>query len=226
MKRLSVFSLLLFLCISAGAQHYQLIESFKLAAAESVYGIFMDIDPDGQATMLVDMAGPNDSQQTRLIIPSTRVEQFLRSINQAKDYFLKWKGVALNGDLKLFSKDIPVRFSDLDMFFTSDGKWFKEKGVDLHTRFYVDDEGKCFLVLDTDYLTSEEEVEHGVSYGIGIGFGGLGIGKSSMNLLYHYYCPGASLFFSSEDEIDFFVEKIKNAVKWKKSNIEIGKFFK
>lgn len=186
----------------------------------------MDIDPDGQVTMLVDMGAPNESQKARLIIPPTRVDPFLRSMKQAKDYFIKWKDVASKQGIKLFSKNVPTRFSDLDMFFTSEGKWYREKGVDLNTRFFINEDGKCYLVLDTDYMTSEEEVEHGVSYGIGFVPFGLTMGKTSNNIINYYYCPGASLFFSTVEEIDSFIEKINIAVEWKKRNIEIGKLFK
>lgn len=130
-----------------------------------------------------------------------------------------------NQSVAHFSKDFPVKFIDQTMLFTSEGKWHRENGVNLTARFYVDNTGKCYLVLDTDYMTSEEVVEHGVS---SWGFGGrmLGLGRTSSETTVTHYCAGASLFFSSEQEIDSFIAMMKAVKKWKEGNVAVGKLFK
>jgi hypothetical protein len=210
----------------SSAQHYELIEAFQLSESEGNYGIYANIDPTGASEVMFDMNAPNYSQNARMLLPITKFDQFLGSLSSAREYYLKWCVIAKNQSVTHFSKNFPVKFIDQTMLFTSDGKWHRENGVNLSARFYVDGTGKCYLVLDTDYMTSDEIVEHGASSGVGFGFGNLMVGRSSNETSVTHYCAGASLFFSSEQEIDSFIDKLKRVRKRNEQNVTIGKLFK
>lgn len=226
MKKLSLSFFLSFVCVMLSAQHYELIETFQLSESDGVYGIYANIDPTGANELMFDMNAPNYSQNARMLLPIAKFDPFLGSLSSAKEYYLKWCVIAKNQSVAHFSKDFPVKFIDQTMLFTSEGKWHRENGVNLAARFYVDDTGKCYLVLDTDYMTSDEVVEHGVSSGVGWGFGGLMVGRRSNETSITHYCAGASLFFSSEQEIDSFIAKMNAVKKWKEGNVAVGKLFK
>lgn len=184
------------------------------------------IDPTGANELMFDMNAPNYSQNARMLLPIAKLDPFLGSLSSAKEYYLKWCVIAKkNQSVAHFSKDFPVKFIDQTMLFTSEGKWHRENGVNLTARFYVDNTGKCYLVLDTDYMTSEEVVEHGVS-SWGVGGRMLGLGRTSSETTVTHYCAGASLFFSSEQEIDSFIAMMKAVKKWKEGNVAVGKLFK
>ena len=228
MKKVLFFIVLLVSCVSAGAQHYQLIEVFNLAASEGGFGIYSDIDPTGSKDMIFDMDAPNYSQRVQMLLPFSKLSSFLKSLYQAKEYFMKWREIAKNQEITHFSKDIPVVFGDQTMFFTSNDKWYRENGVDLKCRFLVDEGGNYYLVLDTDFMTSDQVVQHGVSYSsaYNAGSGRWSTAWARSKTTVTHYCPGASLFFSSEQEVDSFASKLNMVKQWKEGNIAAGKLFK
>lgn len=228
MKKAFFIVVLLTACFGARAQHYQLIESFNLAASEGGFGIYSDIDPTGSRDMIVDMDAPNYSQRVQLFLPFSKLSSFLKSLDQAKECFMRWREIAKNQGITHFSKDIPVVFGDQAMYFTSNDKWFRENGVNLKCRFLVDEGGNYFLVLDTDYMTSDQVVQHGVSYSSAYnatsGRWSTSWARSETTVI--HYCPGASLFFSSEQEVNNFAAKLNMVKQWKEGNIAAGKLFK
>ena len=83
--------------------------------------------------------------------------------------------------------------------------------------FSVNNIGECFLVLQSDNMQSEELVGEssmlGGSYTPKFNVGSI-FGSSSQVTITHY-CSGASLTFRSSDEIDAFVDKLRNVLAWK-----------
>ena len=131
-------------------------------------------------------------------------------------------------DVTSLSKEINVPFSDKVMYFTENGKWYEEKGVDLKCKFMVSPDGSCYMVLQSDYMTSDEVVAHGYSignaYNAKSGRWSMAFASSTASIT--RYCSGASLTFSSTEEIDSFIQKLYDAQQWKKRNKEQGELFK
>lgn len=171
---------------------------------------------------MFDMNAPNYSQNARMLLSRNKLDSFLGSLASARDYYIMWREIAQKQSVKQFTKDLPVKLLDQTMLFTSDGIWRRENGVNITARLYVDNAGKCFMVLDTDYMTSEEVVEGSV-YSTGFYFSGI---KVSQETTITHYCPGASLFFSSEQEINLFINKMNKVKRWKEQNVAAGKLFK
>ena len=227
MKRILFSTAFLLICANITAQHYQLIDVFQLTASEGGFGIYADIDTKGEKAILIDMDAPNATQKVQLQIASIRFSPFIKSMKAAKDYFLKWNDIAKKESVVQFSKDIPIKIDDQIAFFTSDKRWHRELGIDIQLRFYVDEDGHSYLVLETDYMTSEEEVQHGCSFSNAFSAisGRWALGWSESTTTVTHYCPGASLFFSSGQEIDTFISKLNNVKKWKDENISSGALF-
>ena len=240
MKRLIPITLFLALTNVMNAQSF-LIETFDLEATGKTYGIYTDIDGNKSSSysLYYDMQAPNDEQEVQSKMsfyhnPSayySSIDVFKDNIKKAKTIYSKWKSIAQSNSLKLISKKIPVRVSDQNLYFTENGKWFWERGVDMWFTFYVNQEGACFLILESDYMTSDEVVSHSSS--IGVSFTGyfsknplMGVGTSRSTLTVERYCSGASLTFSSEEEIDNFLQKIDNVIEWKRMNVENGQLLK
>lgn len=238
MKRLIFLLNLIIATTAINAQSY-LIESFELSATRKIYGIYTDIDSGESSTscLYYDMQAPNDEQEVQARInfgirtASNNIDSFKKAFIKAKEKYIEWKQIAQTNSLVLLSKRIPAHVSDQNLYFTENGKWYSERGVDMWFTFYVNKDGLCFLILESDDMTSNEIVSHTSS--IGVSFAGyfsqhplMGIGTSSNTVTIERYCSGASLTFSSEEEIDDFIQKIENVVVWKRNNVSNGKLLK
>lgn len=184
------------------------------------------------------MEAPNLNQEVQLRMPfgtnsglNSTLDGFKKSLTNAKQLFVEWKKTAESNSFGLMKKKMPTKMSDQNIYFTEEGRWFSETGVDMWFSFFVNSKGQCYLLLESDYMTSDEVVAHSSS--IGYSFAGLltnnplmGIGSSSSTTTVERYCSGASLMFASEDEIDNFIKKIDQVIEWKLKLIENGKLLK
>lgn len=227
MKRLFISVLFVIIALGLKAQVF-LIDDFVLSATEGAYGIYADIDCEESNVFYFDMQAPNDHQQVQMKLWGNNIDWFIYSLRAASNVYSLWSEVAKKNNVSSLSKDIKTDFSDKVMYFTVNGKWYTEKGVDLKCKFMVSCEGACYMVLQSDYMTSDEVVAHGYSIGSAFNFlsGRWGMVFASSNTSISRYCSGASLTFSSPEEIEMFIQKIIDAKEWKKRNIEQGKLFK
>lgn len=216
-----------FVSVSLKAQVF-LIDDFTLSATEGAYGIYADIDCDGSNVFYFDLQAPNDQQHVQMKLWGNYLDGFISSLTTARNVYYSWSKVAKENNVSSLSKDIRVSFSDKVLYFTVNGKWYMEKGVDLKCKFMVSSDGSCYMVLQSDYMTSDEVVAHGYSIGGGYDFmsgrWGMAYGYSSTSVT--RYCSGASLTFSSPEEINMFIQKLYDAQQWKKRNKEQGELFK
>lgn len=241
MKKTILFIISLALVYGAGAQVY-LLDTFYLAATQKTYGIYADIDAGNRGHLYFDMETQSGMQQVQcqLKIPTYEINSgvreelydFLEPLKKCKGIYARWKQIAEQSSVRMFSKKMPIYFRDQLFHFSQDGKWYYENGVDISVKFYVDANGKALCIIETDYMTSQEVVAH--SYSMSASFTplspnpawGFTVGNSQSKVTVEKYCSGASLPFSSEDEIDMFVEKIEKIIEWKLAILQEGKKYK
>lgn len=227
MKRLVFLVIALCATLVIKAQVF-LIDDFTLSATEGAYGIYADIDCKESNVFYIDMQAPNDQQQVQMKLWSNYIDAFVKSLKSAKKEYLAWSKIAKDNNITSLSKDINSSFIDKELYFTDEGKWFLQKGVDLKCKFIVSSEGLCYMVLQSESMTSNEVVAH--SYSVGNAFNflsgrwGVAFGSSTTSII--RYCAGASLVFSSPEEIDMFIQKLYGAKEWKTNNIKQGKLLK
>jgi hypothetical protein len=209
-----------------------LIDSFTLSASGITYGVYADINCEKETNIIFfDLQSPNKEQEIQSCLnfseKNNNLKDFIEELIMAKNLYSKWKSIATLNGIKLLSKKMPVRLYDHDLYFTDKNKWYYEKGVDMWFTFYVE-EGNCYLILESDYMTSEETIAHSSTLGFSFrsffsGSSFLGVDYSSSKIIEKRYCSGSFLVFSSEAEIDVFISKLENVAAWKKNNIIEGK---
>lgn len=219
---LIVFTTLLF--SQAKAQMY-LIDKISLPATNEVFGFYTDINVEENDCIYFDLQTPDPEQKARAKLSSYDVNAFLSALKKATSIFVEWAQIAKKNNCKLLSKQIPVSFNDLTIFFFQNNKWFFEEGVDMRSLFFVDDIGNCHFILQSDYMTSQETIAETSSRILTFTTTLLG-GYSNSQLSLARYCSGSSLTFNSKDEIDEFINKINATIDWKEQNINNGKLFK
>lgn len=233
MKKQYFLLLVTIIAVSANfsqAQTY-MIEKFNLSAMGKDYGIYTNISYNSWDDLYFDMDAPNDQQfvQAQLSFSPKKyepseLESFIKSLLQAKEFYLKWSNIARTIDLKLFSKRIPVNLVDKDLYFTDNGKWYNESGVDMKYTFFVDHSGYCYMIIESDYMTSTETLSESYSFSSAYNsyLQKLSLGFSKSQVTIERYCGGASLTFSNSTEIDEFINKLRKIPQFKENNQKKG----
>jgi len=214
-----------------GQAQLYLIDKFTLADSDSEYGIYMDIDVKEGEKILYDLQAYSPEQMARAELSANEVKSFISSLEKTIDVYEKWSKIARNNNYKLLSKRFPTTFADQNIYFTQENKWYIEKGVDMWAMFFVDAEGDCHLILESDYMTSSELAA--TSSSVGLSFAGsllrsgiIGISSEKTKIEVGRYCGGSSLSFKSSDEVKEFIKKLQDALVRKMQNITDGKNLK
>ena len=214
-----------------------MIEKFGLSATNREYGMYADINSQNtDQDIYFDWESPNGYQQVRTkmsfknnsvnpAVNNSEVEKFISALEQAKNKFEVWSATSKTKSLTLLTHRIPVPFADQFIYFSQKDTWYSEKGVDIKTTFYVSRTGKCYLILESDYMTSEEVVAQSSAYSLSYtgNLQNFAVSSGYGEVVVERYCPGASLMFSSSTEIDDFIAKLRSVVEWKLKNVENGK---
>lgn len=232
MKRILLI-IVFFACCSVSSAQVQLMDTIHLHATNSIYGIYADVNVTSSLSVIFDMEAPNETQrvQCEVFINGNGLGKFINSLENACKKYEEWSKIVQKESGTLISKKIPVSFTDKRVYFTQDEIWYQEDGVDIKAMFRVDKNGNCILSLETDYMTSEETVAHITTFGsyntlIGSTSWIWSGGSNRSNIVQDKYCSGASLSFSSSDEVHLFIEKLQKISKWKKEQKNAGKRLK
>lgn len=232
MKRIPLI-IVFFSLYSISSAQVQLMDTIYLHATNSIYGIYADVNVSSSLSVFFDMEAPNKTQrvQCEVQINGNGLDNFIKSLEKASKKYEEWSKIVQEASSTLISKKIPVHFADKRVYFTQDSKWYKENGVDIKAMFRVDKYGNCVLSLETDYMTSEETVAHSTTYGLYSTLVGSNRwiwsgGSSRTNVVQDKYCGGASLSFSSAEEVHVFIEKLQTISEWKKVQKKAGKKLK
>lgn len=202
-----LFTLALFVFIASngraqvfGSQMYE-VNKMYLPALDMQIGFYYDVYKPKH--IYYDLKSSNSRQLVQARIHTgTQYANFIANIKNAKKTYEKWTKVAKEEGTRLFSKRIPVYVSDQTMYFTDGNNWYCEEGVDIQLRFFVDEQGNCQFVIQTDRMTSEEVVSTISPVG--------SFYKDEVAVKHE--CSGASLSFQSSEEIDKFIETLESVM--------------
>ena len=216
----------LVLFTSYGRDQMYTIDKLYLPAT----GIEVGFHADSEKNKYVyyDMIIENSSEKALARLSFSDVKSFVSSLKKAKAKYEEWSKIAKEEGASAFSKRIPQSFKDQDIYFTDNGKWFRETGVDMKTVMSVDNVGNCYLVLQSDDMQSEESVgETSVvggsstpKFNVGSIFG------SSSQMVVKHTSQGASIKFNSSSQIDSFIVCLLKVLDWKNKNNSQDKKFK
>ena len=222
--RLAVPALLLSACLPSKSQ-ILLKDTYEMHPFQSTYGIFVETRYSTWATgwndVWLDMELTDGKAKVKLS-RKKQTDTFIESLLQAKDIFVRWREIAKANHVSYLSKRMPVKFRDLDIYFTSDDKWMVEKGVDIEATFFVDEKGQCFLMVVSDQMNASEKV--GSSFSMSFSRGAIQrLGLSSSYLVHH--SDGAQFCFSEPEEVDQLVAKLRAIEKWQDDYYKAAQLF-
>lgn len=202
------------------------LDSLTLSAGNSKCYFYADLDVNSGGSVFYSM-GPGvivgvGSLGTSL---STSMNKFINYLDKSYNKFQEWSVVAKKNGMNTFVKEIPIGCPGQTVFSYNEGVWFK-CNVNLNSFLYVDESGKCYLVIETGDLNLKEHVKtntSNISFVLGVGWM---FGNGSNVVSYERRNKGGFLVFSSKEEIDMFIDKLQKVVSWKNNNIEKGKLLK
>ena len=229
-KALFILATIALFASNVRAQQY-LIDKIALPDTGGEFGFYVDINVNEGASVLYDLQANSPDQRARAELSSSDVNSLTSSLEKAMAIYEKWTQLAKEKGLRLLVKKIPVMIWDQNIYFTQEGKWYYEKGVDMCAKFFVDEDGGCHFILESDYMTSSELAGKAsslsLSYSGSLLRGGIvGMSNAETQISIGRYCGGSSLMFKTSDEIKNFIGKLKAAVEWKKQNISDSKVLK
>lgn len=219
---LSIFSQMSFCQESTGK--LEKIASFTGDGDE--YLILSDYDVT-KSYIYVTLRPRSDGDYVMSRFKKSKLKGFLRSLELAKEKYKEWQLQAKISSVKQFSMRMQgVYFHDQYVFFTDNGKWYHEKGLNVWAKFYVDENANCFLIIETDYMSADEVVSTNISTGWGysMAFGG-GWRASHGKTEVLRSAGGATITFASVAEIDQCISQLQKALDMKDQNKKNSRMF-
>lgn len=125
-----------------------------------------------------------DSDLTTLIITYNKLEPFINYLNEIRVKYKEWKKTAIENNVKEIEKDFMIKSPYLQAGFTY-SEWYYDLSVTLSSRFkYLDKIDNYAIIINSGEL------------------------KSNSNSFID--SKGFALVFSSEEEIEDFINKLNN----------------
>lgn len=233
LKRFAFLFLLIGIVDASSAQS-SIVDSIFLSATNEVYYFYADYDVDAERSLSFDIEPDYivkiGSKGSKL---STLVNKYIDFLEQSKEKYLKWSLVAQENETKSLSKKMfstrrKAHCTQI-VFFYQNGQWYSCR-VNMSSIFHVDGDGRCYMILETGALNGEENVKsssNNLSVILGNGSGnGIVLGRDSHVISYERHSESGYLTFSSIEEIDSFINKLRNIASWKDNSVKSGKLFK
>lgn len=205
----------------------KLVQIDTFIADSTIYGILTDSDVKSSEIYLTMQVSNDNFALSRF--KQYKLKEFMRALEKAKAVYAKWMDQAKSSSVKQISKRIKnVMFADQYIFFMADGNWYHEKGVNVWAKFHVDDNGDCFLIIETDKMSTDEVVSKTLSGGWSnsLFWGNMNYGTSKAKTEVQRNSAGASIVFASVEEIDECISKLHKAIEWKKEREKMQKMFR
>lgn len=210
-----------------------MIDSIVLSATGLSYGIYADVESSSEKCIYFDMDTPDPEHAVKVklsfggISGTGKLDRLISSLEKAEETYEEWAQNAQKESIKLFSKKIPVPLYGLNLMVYYNEEWRLVYNVRTQLYFYVDKGGRCFLILETDKISLKEPEERSVSNGIAFSPRyGIVFNTANNTISKERTFNGASISFSSKEEIDSFVGKLHSVAVWKTKNNATGRLFK
>lgn len=157
MKKLMLFIGAMMLCnISFSQVGIEKYDEFKLAAYERPFGLYSQVLSEGGSRFFVQIESGADVSE--LCFRDTKEFQgFIKNIDDAGLIYEKWSNVCQKESIRFFMKQISVRPSIADVIIMQEGGLRRIKNVEIYTYFYVDKDGKCYVIVESRTPVAREK---------------------------------------------------------------------
>lgn len=226
MKKAIVFILSLLLSHLAFSQT-ALIKTFYLNYANREYGMYLTTNTADTRHFYIDFDDADYDEYAKMKLNKSELTSFIASLKKVKETYAKWCIIAKSHNVSLIYKRIPQSFSDEDFYFTNNGQWYSESGVDIAAYFNVDINGECTLHIQSDVMNDGDVVSQASSLGINISPNGfISFGRESSDIIAHKHSDGARLVFKDAEEIDTFINCAEHIITVAEKSIADSALFK
>ena len=207
-KFLFAISILLAGTISVLADEVK-YSSFYLSYSDKEYNVLIENDLGRYASVSFDVDNMEYGEYALVKIYINKIDQFIKSLEQAKSKYIEWSAIAKDSGRVCFMKKFPYPFNIFkqDVYFTCQGHYYGKSGLGFHAFFNVDAEGNPYLILRSDEASDSNVVYQSST----IGFWGMSMSVGTETLSVKGRTRGVQLVFASEEEIDDFISVIVQA---------------
>lgn len=217
MKKLILFVCAMVLCnISFSQIEIEKYGEFKLAAHQRPLCLFSNVSTSGGPRFFVQVAGGGDVSE--FYFPNAEsFKNFLYGLEETIPIYEDWSQICEKESLRFIMKNTGVRQAEPRLVFSLRGKMYITGGIRLNPMFYVDADGKCYIVVETVMLATEKCDELGDYrlFGYDVSFSSY---ESVTNA-----DTRCQLIFSSSQEIKYFTTKLRDMLKLCEENDAMAK---
>lgn len=193
---------------------------FKLSAFSQPLSLFSNASSatSGQLFFIQVMSG---FDATEFHFPDReRFNNFVSAVEKAIPIYKEWSEIAKNNSVHFFAKNMGIRDIETWIYFICNGNLYRTGGVRVNPMFYVDDDGKCFFILETKMVAREKWDA----------FGDYRLFGYDVIINKHELVENADarcrLVFSSAEEISDLLAKLKDMLRLSDDNQMQSKLFK
>lgn len=208
---------------------------YKLSAYKQPLGLFSNVSSaiTGQRFFIQVISG---FDATEFYFPNREMfSNFVSAVEKSLPIYEQWCEIAKNNSVHFFATDMGIKEIESYLFFIYNGNQYRTGAVRMNPMFYVDKNGKCFVVIETpriaqdkwipfdDYRLFGYEVAQTESVYEFVQESGDRLVFSSSKKLVDSRCR---LIFSSAAEISELLAKLKEMLKLSDDNVMQSKLFK
>lgn len=220
MKRLILFVCAMAMCnISFSQIEIEKYGEFKLSAFSQPLGLFSNTSSatTGQRFFIQVMSG---FDATELYFPNRDMfNSFVSAVEKSLPIYEQWCEIAKNNSVHFFAKNMGVKEIEAYLFFICNGSHYRSSSIRMNPMFYVDKNGKCFMVIETPMVAHEKWVPFD-DYRL-FGYDAI-FNRQEIVANADARCR---LIFSSSDEISDLLTKLKEMLRLSDDNSMQSKLF-
>lgn len=209
MKNVNTIILLLLVSTMSVFADEEKFLSFYLSYSDTEYNVFIETDLDKKANIIFEIDNMEYGEYAMLKLSPQSIEPFIYSLNVAKAKYHEWSEIVNNTGKVLYMKKLPstCQFESQHIYFTCNQRMFEENGLNFFAYFYVDVDGKPYLILRSGRANDSKIVYESFSFG----FWQQSLSLSTETISVKGYTKGVQLVFASINEIDAFISVLWQA---------------
>lgn len=162
MKKFVSLLLIAFCLLNTNAYAEQKVGTYNVF--EQVLDIEAGFDSKGQLNVYVEITGEYDHRDVMLCIRGEEnIKSFISALQQVRDKYNEWKGVAHANGVTDYKKAIDVTFPNVEIYWRGSSKWYSTYSRNfIRMIFLVSDDGSASVGCggeakdwDNEYITEK-----------------------------------------------------------------------
>ena len=194
-------------------------DEFKLAAFDQSLGLFSNVSSTGGPRFFIQVVSGFDA--TEFYFPNRDMfNNFVSAVEKSIPIYEKWSEITKNNSVHFIAMNMGIKEIEAYLFFICNGRHYRTHSIKMNPMFYVDKDGKCYMVIETTMIAHEKWIPFD-DYSL-FGYDAI----FDRNEIVANADARCRLVFSSAEEISDLLAKLKEMLRLSDDNQMQSKLFK